>query len=322
MEKVLNQEEIDALVRAARHGGAGFRGPIVQHWDVRQAGQIRQEQMRSIGQLHEVFARNLTHSIGAYLRITFECSLVSAEHLTYIEFLQRIPEGTYVVSFNLAPLGVAATMQLDLSLAFPLLDVMLGGEGKSSDLRRETTEIEEQVLEGIMRIICRELQSTWQAIALEFSFGQRQRTAQMQRLMPPEEKNLCLSFEIKMPETRGTMNLAIPAVASNALQRKLSADASYQRPRSPVEARDRIQKKLMRCTFPVELAVPDLKVPLQEIVDLVPGTVLSFSRSIALPAEFQVEDVRLCFATPARVNARRAGRVLPVETPLPSAGEP
>jgi len=144
----------------------------------------------------------------------------------------------------------------------------------------------------------------------------------MQRLMPPEEKNLCLSFEIKMPETRGTMNLAIPAVASNALQRKLSADASYQRPRSPVEARDRIQKKLMRCTFPVELAVPDLKVPLQEIVDLVPGTVLSFSRSIALPAEFQVEDVRLCFATPARVNARRAGRVLPVETPLPSAGEP
>ncbi len=48
--------------------------------------------------------------------------------------------------------------------------------------------------------------------------------------MMPDEKNLCLCFEIKMSETRGTLNFAIPAVVSNALLRKISADLSYQRP--------------------------------------------------------------------------------------------
>jgi len=32
-----------------------------------------------------------------------------------------------------------------------------------------------------------------------------------------------------MPDTRGTLNLAVPAVVSNALLRKISADCSYRR---------------------------------------------------------------------------------------------
>jgi len=63
-------------------------------------------------------------------------------------------------------------------------------------------EIEEQVLEGIIRIMCRELQTSWNAIALEFNFGQRQQILQTQRLMPPEEKNLCLSFKSKCLKPR------------------------------------------------------------------------------------------------------------------------
>ncbi len=323
MEKVLNQQQIDDMVRAARSGGAdtGSTGPVVQPWDIRQAGRIGSDQLRAINQLHENFARNLTTAIGGYLRIVFECSMVSAEHLTFFEFLERIPEKSYLASADLLPVGATALLQLDFAVAFPIIDVMLGGEGKSSEITRDLTEIEEQVLEGIVRIMCRELQASWQAIALEFSFGARQHILQTQRLMPPEEKNLCLSFEIKMSETRGTLNLAIPAVVSNALLRKISADFSYHRPRSPIEDRRQIQKKLLNCLFPVELSMPGLQVPLESLTGLVPGRLLAFSRSASAPAVLLVDDVRLCPAAPVRVNARRAARVLPLENPLSSAGE-
>jgi flagellar motor switch protein FliM len=257
----------------------------------------------------------------AYLRIVFDCSLASAEHLTYREFLQCVPEKTYLASIDLAPVGATAVLQFDLAIAFPIIDVMLGGEGKNSEITRDITEIEEEVLEGIVRIMCRELQTIWQAISLEFNFGARQQTLQTQRLMPLEEKNLCLSFEIKMSESRGTLNLAVPAVVSNALLRKISADFSYQRRRSPIEARLQIQKKLLNCFFPVELSMPHLQVPLQNLTDLAPGDLLPFSRSASAPAVMLVDDVRLCSATPVRVNARRAARVLSLETPLPTTGE-
>src|SRR6202140_5065323 len=148
---------------------------------------------------HQVIAANLANiDTPGYLRVGFECGLVSAEHLTYREFLQRIPEKTYLASLELAPVGAVAVLQLDLAIVFPIIDVMLGGEGKSSEITRDITEIEEQVLEGVSRIVCRELQTSWQAISLEFNFGARQQILQTQRLMPPDEKNLCLSFEIKM----------------------------------------------------------------------------------------------------------------------------
>ncbi len=161
MEKVLNQEEIDDMVRAARSGTAagGSTGPVVQPWDVRQAGQIGREQLRAINQLHELFARNLTTSVGGYLRIAFDCSLVSAEHLTYREFLQRVPEKTYLASIELAPIGAAAVLQLDLAIVFPIIDVMLGGEGKSTEITRDITEIEEQVLEGSCKPVGRRFRS-------------------------------------------------------------------------------------------------------------------------------------------------------------------
>ncbi len=244
----------------------------------------------------------------AYLRIVFDCSLVSAEHLTYREFLQRIPEKTYLASCDLAPAGVIALLQL-------------GGEGKGSEAVRDITEIEEQVIESIVRIICRELQTTWDSISLEFNFGQRQQISQAQRLMVPDEKNLCLSFEIKMSETRGTLNLAVPAVISNALLRKISADLGYQRPRSPIEARRQIEKKLLDCPFSVELSLPHLHVPLQWLADLTPGTVLPFSRNASAPAILQVEEVRLCKAAPVRVNSHRAARVLSLEPATPQAGQ-
>ncbi len=323
MEKVLNQQEIDDMVRAARTGGAaaGASGPVVQPWDIRQAGQIGSEQLRAINQLHENFARTLTTAIGGYLRIVFECSLVSAEHLTFREFLHSVPEKTYLASCDLLPVGATAVLQLDLDIASPIVDILLGGEGSPSEATRDLTEIEEQVLEGVIRIIFRELQNSWNAITLEFNFGARQQMLQTQRLMPPEEKNLCLSFEIKMSETRGTLNLAVPAVVSNALLRKISADFSYQRRRSPVEARLRIQKKLLDCSFPVELSMPNLQVPLQALTGLEPGNLLPFPKNASDPAVLLVEAVYLGSALPVRVNNRRAARVLSLETPL-SPGSP
>src|SRR5258708_2873256 len=211
-----------------------------------------------------------TQGYVAYLRIAFDCSLVSAEHLTYRDFLQRVPEKTYLASIELAPVGAVAVLQLDLAIVFPIIDVMLGGEGKSTEIIRDITEIEEQVLEGVIRIMCRELQTSCQAISLQFNFGARQQIMQTQRLMPPDEKNLCLSFEIKMSESRGTLNLAVPAVVSNALLRKIAADFRYQRPRGPVEARLQIQKMLLHCLFPVARSVPGLQAPLQNLSLLAP----------------------------------------------------
>ena len=312
MEKVLNQEEIDAMVRAARRGG-GTESPLpprVELWDARRAGQIGREQLQAITLLHEGFARNLTHSLGAFLRVVFATTLVSAEHLAYREFLQRIPETTYVASCRLDPMGVNAGLQLDLKVAFPIIDLLLGGEGKGMAATREITEIEEQILDSVARIICRELGLAWQALSLEVGFEQRLDNAGARRLMAPEEKVLSLSFEVTMPDVRGGLNLAVPAAVSNALLRKISADWSHRRPRGGADSRQRLMHRLLDCPFQAELGATNVRVAVSALAGLSPGSVLSFARSAAEPASLLIAGREMFRALPARCGDTRAARVL------------
>jgi flagellar motor switch protein FliM len=312
MEKVLNQEEIDAMVQTARAGQSanGTAASVrVEPWDVRRAGQIGREQLQAINSLHEGFARNLTHSLGAYLRVVFAASLVSAEHLSFREFLQSVPETTYLASCRLDPIGANAVLQLDLKVAFPIIDVLLGGEGKSLPATRDLTEIEEQIVNSVARIVCRELGVVWQALALQISFEQRLEPAAARRLMPPEEKTLALSFEITMPEVRGGLNLAVPATVSNALLRKIAADWRPHTRRSG-DSRQRLMRQLLDSRFFIELGATGLRAPVSQLAELAPGHLLRFTRSASEPASLLVAGREMFRAAPARIGKVRAARIL------------
>jgi flagellar motor switch protein FliM len=80
---------------------------------------------------------------------------------------------------------------------------------------------------------------TWQALGLEFRFDRRQQATNALRLMPPDDKTLALTFSITMPETRGSLHLAVPATVSTALLRKLSADWAYRKPQAQPNRRSK-----------------------------------------------------------------------------------
>jgi len=314
MEKVLNQEEIDAMVRAARSGRRGDAPlpapPRVEPWDLRRAGQIGREQLQAITLLHEGFARSLTHSLGAYLRVVFNATLVSAEHLAYREFLENVPETTYLASCRLDPMGVHAGLQLDLKVAFPMIDLLLGGDGKSMAATRALTDIEVQILDSVARIMCRELGAAWQVLALEVGFEGHLDAGAARRLMSPEEKILSLSFEVSVTEVRGGLNLAVPAVVSNALLRKIAAHWSHRQAPGSAGSRERLMRLLQDCPFLVELGAKDVRVPVEALARLAPGQLLTWARSISQPASLLIAGRDMFRALPARCGPTRAARVL------------
>ena len=160
MEKSLKQNEIDALFQAARASTqeqtrSEDRLRVVPY-NFSDAGQISNDQLNAISMLNDLFARNLAHNLSASLRNPFQVSLVSAEQIPFNEFLMRIPEISYTASVRLEPLGALSVIQVDLGLAPPIIDLLLGGEGKEGPLR-ELTDIEESILASVVEIICREL---------------------------------------------------------------------------------------------------------------------------------------------------------------------
>jgi flagellar motor switch protein FliM len=315
MEKILKQDEIDALFQAARarkSAAATEHRTIVQPYSFARAGQISNEQMRAISLLNDMFARNLTHNLGAWLHSSLSVNLVSAEQMAFSECMQRLPELSYVCSVRLDPLRAISVLQMDLAPAPAMIDLLLGGEGAPGELR-ELTDIEESIFSSVAEAICRELSAAWQQVGLSFHFEQRQMQTQIARLMPVSEKVLCLSFEIRMPTARGLLNLAFPAVVSNTILRRLVGDWTRQR-RHALETRQRILERARKARIGAALQLPPTRIEAREIETLQPGSLLRLKLSARQPAELRVAGVPLFTASPVSSGERRGAHLA---APLP-----
>ncbi|HEV2446044.1 MAG TPA: FliM/FliN family flagellar motor switch protein [Candidatus Sulfopaludibacter sp.] len=311
MEKKLRQDEIDALFEAAQatapDAARAESKDRVAPYNFSSAGQISTDQLRAISILNDLFARNLTHNLAAWLRTRFQVNLVSAEQIPFNEFLLRIPEISYVASVRLEPLGALSVLQLDLALAPPIVDLLLGGDGREGPLR-ELTDIEEAILGSVVEIICRELTAAWQPVCLSFNFERRQMQTQVARVIPVNEKTLCLSFEIRMPHSSGVLNLAFPAVVSNTILRRLTSDWGRRRRHAP-EIRARMETSARRIPFGASLQLPPVRLPAEVVENLAPGDVLRLDLSASTLPEWRVGGQFLSLAQPVRRGDHRAARM-------------
>jgi flagellar motor switch protein FliM len=237
-----------------------------------------------------------------------QVSLVSAEQIPFSEFLLRVPELAYVCSVKLEPLRALSVLQMDLTTAPSMIDLLLGGEGKPAE-PRELTDIEEAILSGVVEAVCRELTTAWQPVGLTFSFEKRQMQTQTPRLIPVSEKTLCLSFELRLAEASGLLNLAFPAVVSNAILRRLAGEKTRQRRHSPA-TRQRMRDLAGKARTRISLHLPAVRVAAEALGSLRPGGILALGVPGRSAAQLRAGGVVLFSAAPVGQAERRAAHLL------------
>lgn len=273
------------------------------------AGQISHEQMRAIGTVNDLFARNLMHILGAWLRTHFQVKVASAKQMPYTEFVGRLKEPTYVCSIRMEPLGALGLLELDLLLASPVVDLLLGGIGRAAQVR-ELTDIEEAIMNSVVEMIVRELNVAWHPVGLGFAFEKRETAAQVARMMPSGEKTMSVSFEVQMPEALGSINLCLPTVVLNSILRQLISDRERPRRRSE-ETEIRVREVLAEASFGAVLQFPPLRLRARELAEIVPGTILRLPLPRHSAAELRVGGIALGRARPVRMGEHRGAQMQP-----------
>jgi len=312
MSKTLTQKEIDALVRGRLGGrGAGDGKQVVRPFNFQAAGRLASEQLRAVSTLHESFALNLSHSLGAYLRVSLDVLLIQVEQLPFEEFLTLLPEKPYISLLSVSPQRGLAALQIDDTLMFSFVDVLLGGIGNTASLAREATEIEETVVESVIHVICRELSAAWQPMGAQIDLQERQRAAEFHHFVAATEKILAMTFEISIAETKGVMNLLFPASVSNNILRRLSSAPDYRGSRLAQQpSNQKLRERLMDCKFPVELRIPRIKTKSAEILALRPGHVFDFHVPASACASVAIGGRDVFEAVAVRSHSQRAAQLL------------
>jgi flagellar motor switch protein FliM len=313
-DRVLTQEEIDGVFKKMRAGGPDAASQKVQLYDFRSPDRIAKDQLRAIQMLHENFARNLASSLSAYLRAYVAVNLVSVEQIPFMEFTQCLPSPTSMIVLGMKPFDGSAVLEINPSLVFPILEMLLGGPGKMVRMTRKITEIEQSILEGLLRIFLQDLRTSWQVVTnIEFSIENNETEPQLLQILAPNEAVVAISIEIRIGEMAGMMNIGIPSIIVKMLRQKFDQQWSVRKTLATGEEHLRLLRLIRSAMLHLDARLQGPTLSVGTLLDLTEGDILAFDYPATRPVDVTVNG-KLKYSgeviTSGRKRAFEVGRLV------------
>ncbi len=289
MDRLLSQEEIDSVFRNLKQKGPEEDAASkAVPYDFRRPDRIAKDQLRAIHLLHDNFARNLASSLSAYLRAYVIVNLVSVEQISYAEFCQCLPSPTCLVSLSMKPYDGNAVLELNPSLVFPILEMLLGGTGRTNTkITREVTEIEQVVLDGLYRVALQDLRQAWHGVTqIDFVIEQRETEPQLLQILAPNEAVVAIGLEVRIAETSGMMNIGMPSIIIKMLRQKFDQQWSVRRTESTLAEQARTLRLLKAAAMQLDARLEGPTLLVSDLMRLQAGDVLSFDYAVNRPVGF------------------------------------
>ncbi|RJP35537.1 MAG: flagellar motor switch protein FliM [Candidatus Omnitrophota bacterium] len=325
MADILSQSEIDALLSAFATG----EGPAdvdmeeegkvrdVKVYDFNHPDRFSKDQIRTMHNLHDHFARVFSISLSAFMRTIVEVKLVSVDQISYEEFIRSIPNPTLICIINMDPLEGKGLMELSPTLSFPVVDRLMGGRGNVFKKNRELTEIEQTIIEKVLYRAFDMLHEAWATvIPLNLSLEQSETNPQLlMQLYYPSEMVILMTFEVTMQEISGTLSFCIPYPTLEPIANELSSTSWYAAEKKELSEEDAevLLDRLRRVDLPLVAYIGKSDVTLRELLDLSEGDVVQLNTRKNEEFVIQIGNEYRYFAKPGisrKHNAIKITRII------------
>jgi flagellar motor switch protein FliM len=331
MAKILSQEEVDALLsefseeEAAAAAGAakevivkpGKKKTVdkdkkVSIYNFRRPDRVSKEQLRFLHSLHQRFARIFSSSLSVYLRALIEVNLYLVEQLTYGEFILSLPDPTYLNAIAMEPLEGNLVLEINPKIHFPMIDKMLGGKGEDfGGPRRTLTDIERTLIEGVVKLVLRDLEESWKQIAkLGMSIAATETSPQLIQVVAPNEIVLLIVFELKIGEAKGFMNFCIPSIVLEPIVKRFSQDWYTHRTKTSVEEVKKIKLNLLKTKIRAEAGIYENCIKVKDLLVLAPGNVLKLETKIDEEINVKLNGIKKFNAYQVKKSRKKAVQIV------------
>ena len=233
-----------------------------------------------------------------------------------------LPDPTACYSLSMLPMEGTGALELNPAVAFAMIDRMLGGSGQRVSTTRALTEIEQNVVDGVVMMVLESLSETWASIApVHFKVKARETRPQMLQVAAPNEAMILLVFDIRIGGSRGMLNLCIPTTVIEAVGASFTQGWYRTKREQTEEERNGLLENLGRVPMAVT-ALLRTSLSGREVVQLRPGDVVSLGVPVQRPLTIRVGQMDQFEGVPVRTG-RNAGIALTAsaDTAMEGAGQ-
>lgn len=323
MNKVLAQDEVDALLRGLSGGEieteqqvTGEEGDIV-NFDLANQDRIIRGRMPVLEIINDRFARLCTNALSNVVRKRVELNPISIDMTKFGEFLRSLPVPTSINIFKMDPLRGNAIMIVDSRLVFALVENVFGGAGSQPKIEgREFTRIEQAVVDKIVKIALDNMEESWRPVHdVKLELIRSEINPQFAAIVPPTDVVVVITFEVELDTSLGSMIICLPYATIEPIRSKLHA--SFQTERLEVDSiwLGRLKERLLETPVELKVHFGDTTITGNQLLRMQVGDVLVLDTDIEDLLECTVAGVKKYQGIAGTVKAMKAFQIIKENEP-------
>ncbi|MBI5893158.1 MAG: flagellar motor switch protein FliM [Deltaproteobacteria bacterium] len=306
-DRVLSQEEVDALLRGVSSGAieteqdktedkSGIRG-----YDLTNQERIVRGRMPTLEVINERFCRLFRISLFNMLRKVADVTIDSLKIMKYGEFLRNVPIPSSFNLFNLSPFKGLSLVVLDANLVFLVVDNYFGGGGKYH-VRvegREFTSLENRVVRKVLDLIFNDMKAAWQSThPVDFVYSRSEVNPQFANIVAPTDIVIATGFTIELETAQSKMYICYPYLTLEPVKEKLCG--GLQSDRDDIDRRwmKRFENELKKTSLNMAGEIGRANITTKDLVNLHVGDIIQLDKKPTSLFELKVEGVPKFFAKP------------------------
>ncbi|MDR5658258.1 flagellar motor switch protein FliM [Serpentinicella sp. ANB-PHB4] len=322
MSDVMSQNEIDDLLKALNSGEVDVdeitedkQEKQVKPYDFKSPKKLAKDQLRTLQIIHENFSRSLNTFLSGYLRSYVQAEVFSVEELSYHEFSNSIVNPAVLSIVNFEPLTGQIMMDLSPTIAFTLIDRILGGSGKSFDEVRTFTEIETTLIKKITRQILELMIDPWEnVIELDPKLDKIETNSQFAQLVSPNETIALITLSLKIGDIEGMLHICIPHIVIEPIIDKLSTKFWFSSISKTVTDEDKktLQHRVEKSNVTLSAQLGSTEITVKDFLELQLGDVIPLDQFLTEELEVYVGDQLKYYGMPGTMKSKLAVKLAQV----------
>lgn len=231
MSKILEQDEVDALLRGLSGGDVETESDLpeddtgIVSFDLANQDRIIRGRMPVLEIVNDRFSRLCTNALANTMRKRVDINPISIDMSKFGDFMRSLPVPTSISIFKMDPLRGNAILVVDSRLVFALVENFFGGAGSQPKVEgRDFTPIEQAIVERVVRIALANLEDSWKPVhEVHIELIRTEVNPQFAAIVPPSDVVIVVTFEVELENAIGSMVCCLPYATMEPIRSKLHA---------------------------------------------------------------------------------------------------
>ncbi len=286
-DKEKRVEELgEDAVRQMEAEAKAVRRPIIATYDFKHPARVNKDQLRTMKNLHDNFARLLSSTFSGAMRAIVDVDTAFVDQTTYREFIMSLSNPSCSYQFTLGPTNGQVIIDVPLPLVSAFVDRTFGGKGSSQGAEaRQITPIEIGIINRIIKRVIEDLEATWEPILpVDIYDIELETNPEFMQITAAQEIVVLMAFEVNTTNASGLVSVCYPFFTLEPILPKLGQHASYVQGRpSREETQLQNRLRLAEMSVPLVAELGRTKVKLKQVEELQEGDIVRLPTRIEDP---------------------------------------